>query len=153
MSNATFDRPDLRAFTGLGDLRLEVIGQRVGGDRSVLACNVVGEDRRCQQCGGEGVVRDTVVRRLAHLPYGWRPTIVHMSVRRYCCQACAYVWRHNMSAATDPRGKLSRAAVRWGTDGRGRSSCDDEALRPGPRRVLEDRQHRCPDRRSMSTDQ
>ena len=42
ISNATFDRPDLSAFTILDDLGLEVIGQYVGGDRSVLACKVVG---------------------------------------------------------------------------------------------------------------
>ena len=42
---------------------------------------------------------------------------MHVSVRRYCCQTCAYVWRHNMSAATDPRAKLSRAAVRWALTG------------------------------------
>ena len=69
MANATFDCPDLSAFTGLDDLGLEVIGQRVGDDRTVLACKVVGEDRWCRQCGGEGVVRDTVVRHLAHVPY------------------------------------------------------------------------------------
>lgn len=68
MPNVTFDRPDLSAFTGLDDLGLEVIGQRVGDDRTVLACKVVGEDRWCRQCGGEDVVRDTVVRHLAHVP-------------------------------------------------------------------------------------
>ena len=113
MSNATFDRPDLSAFTGLDDLGLEVMGQRVGGDRTVLACKVVGEDRWCRQCGGEGIVRDTVIRRLAHVPYGWHPTMLHVSVGRYRCQTCAHVWRQNMSAAADPRAKLSRAAVRW----------------------------------------
>ena len=113
MSNTTFDRPDLSAFTGLDGLGLEVMGQSVGGDRTVLACKVVGEDRWCRQCGGEGVVRDTVIRRLAHVPYGWRPTILHVSVRRYRCQTCAHVWRQNMSAAADPRAKLSRAAARW----------------------------------------
>ena len=113
MSNTTFDRPDLSAFTGLDGLGLEVMGQSVGGDRTVLACKVVGEDRWCRQCGGEGVVRDTVIRRLAHVPYGWHPTMLHVSVRRYRCQTCAHVWRQNMSAAADPRAKLSRAAVRW----------------------------------------
>ena len=98
---------------GLDDLGLEVIGQRVGDDRTVLACKVVGEDRWCRQCGGEGVVRDTVVRRLAHVPYGWHPTMLHVSVRRYRCPECAHVWRQNMSAAADPRAKLSRSAVRW----------------------------------------
>ena len=113
MPNTTFDRPDLSAFTRLDDLGLEVTGQRVGGDRTILACKVVGEDRWCRQCGGEGVVRDTVIRRLAHVPYGWHPTILHVSVRRYRCSQCAHVWRQNMSAAADPRAKLSRAAARW----------------------------------------
>jgi len=113
MSNTTFDRPDLSTFTRLDDLGLEVTGQRVGGDRTVLACKVVGEDRWCRQCGGEGVVRDTVIRRLAHVPYGWHPTILHVSVRRYRCPECAHVWRQNMSAAADPRAKLSHSAVRW----------------------------------------
>ena len=45
MPNTTFDRPDLSAFTRLDDLGLEVTGQRVGGDRTILACKVVGEDR------------------------------------------------------------------------------------------------------------
>lgn len=62
MSSAIFDCPDMSAFTGLGYLGLEVMGQSVGGDRSVLACKVVGEDWWCRQCGGEGVVRDTVIR-------------------------------------------------------------------------------------------
>ena len=113
MPNTTFDRPDLSAFTRLDDLGLEVTGQRVGGDRTILACKVVGEDRWCRQCGGEGVVRDTVIRRLAHVPYGWHPTILHVSVRRYRCSQCAHVWRQNMSAAADPRAKLSHSAVRW----------------------------------------
>ena len=113
MANTTFDRPDLSTFTRLDDLGLEVTRQRVGGDRTVLACKVVGEDRWCRQCGGEGVVRDTVIRRLAHVPYGWHPTILHVSVRRYRCSQCAHVWRQNMSQAADPRAKLSRAAVRW----------------------------------------
>ena len=89
------------------------MGQRVGGDRTVLACKVVGEDRWCRRCGCQGVARDTVIRRLAHVPYGWHPTMLHVSVRRYRCQTCSHVWRQNMSAAADPRAKLSRAAVRW----------------------------------------
>ena len=67
--------------------------------------------------GGEGVVRDTVVRRLAHEPCGWPPTILHVSVRRYRYPECAHVWRQDMSQAADPRAKLSRAAVRWALTG------------------------------------
>lgn len=40
----------------------------------MLACSVVpGEfDRWCRDCGAEGTPRDTVTRRLAHEPFGWR---------------------------------------------------------------------------------
>ena len=117
MSNATFDRPDLCAFARLGGLGLEVTGQRSGPVHAVLACCITGEDRWCRRCGCQGEARDTVVRRLAHEPCGWRPTIVHVSVRRYRCQGCSHVWRQDMSQAADPRAKLSRAAVRWALTG------------------------------------
>ena len=117
MPNATFDRPDLSAFTRLDGLGLEVTGQRIWPDRAVLACRIAGEDRWCRRCGCQGISRDTVVRRLAHEPYGWRPTILHVSVRRYRCETCAHVWRQDMSQAADPRAKLSRAAVRWALTG------------------------------------
>ena len=83
----------------------------------VLACRISGEDRWCRRCGCQGISRDTVVRRLAHEPCGWRPTILHVSVRRYRCETCAHVWRQDMSQAADPRAKLSRAAVRWALTG------------------------------------
>ena len=117
MPNTTFDRPDLSAFTRLDDLGLEVTGQRIEADHAVLACRISGEDRWCRRCGCQGVSRDTVVRRLAHEPCGWRPTILHVSVRRYRCPECAHVWRQDMSQAADPRAKLSRAAVRWALTG------------------------------------
>ena len=117
MSNTTFDRPDLSAFTRLDDLGLEVTGQHMWPDHAVLACRIVAEDRWCQRCGCQGISRDTVIRRLAHEPYGWRPTFLHVSVRRYRCQECAHVWRQDMSQAADPRAKLSRAAVRWALTG------------------------------------
>lgn len=40
VSHATFARPDLTTFAGLGQLGLEVVGQRVEPDRAVLACRV-----------------------------------------------------------------------------------------------------------------
>ena len=58
-----------------------------------------------------------VIRRPTHEPYGWRPTIVHVSVRRYRCQGCAHVWRQDMSQAAGPQAKLSRSAVRWALTG------------------------------------
>ena len=117
MPNTIFDRPDLSTFTRLDGLGLDVTGQRIEPDHAVLACRIIGEDRWCRRCGCQGISRGTVVRRLAHEPCGWRPTIVHVSVRRYRCPECAHVWRQDMSQAADPRAKLSRAAVRWALTG------------------------------------
>ena len=103
----------------------------------VLACRITGEDRWCRRCGCQGISRDTVVRRLAHEPCGWRPTILHVSVRRYRCETCAHVWRQDMSQAADPRAKLSRAAVRWALTGLVVHHLT-VARRPGPRCVLEE---------------
>ena len=117
MPNTIFDRPDLSAFTGLYDLGLELTGQRMWSDHAVLACRIAGADRWCRRCGCQGESRDTVIRRLAHEPYGWHPTILHVSVRRYRCPECAHVWRQDMSQAADPRAKLSRTAARWALTG------------------------------------
>ena len=112
MANTTFDRPDLTTFTRLDDLGLEVTGQHIEADHTVLACRITGEDRWCRRCGCQGQSRDTVIRRPAHEPYGWRPTMLRVSVRRYRCQECAHVWRQDMSQAAQPRAKLSHSAVR-----------------------------------------
>ena len=54
-----------------------------------------------------------MVRRLAHEPFGWRPTLLLVTVRRYRCGECGHVWRQDMSKAAEPRAKLSRRALRW----------------------------------------
>ena len=115
MHDATFERPDPTTFTGLDDLGLEVPGQHLAPDRAVLACGVVGgdeADRWCRRCGCIGRARGSVIRRLAHTPFGWRPTVLEVRVRRYACTSCAHVWRQNTSAAP-PRAKLTRAALTW----------------------------------------
>ncbi|BCJ39220.1 hypothetical protein Athai_67230 [Actinocatenispora thailandica] len=110
---AGFGRPDLTTFARLDGLGLAVIGQRLEPDRAVLACRVVEPDRWCRRCDAEGVARDTVIRRLAHEPLGWRPTILEIAVRRYRCRECGHVWRQDTTPAAEPRAKLSRAGLRW----------------------------------------
>src|SRR5450631_1791866 len=72
--DATFACPDLTTFTGLYELGLEVIGQRLDPDCAVLARRVVDPDDSagwCRRCGCEGVPHDSVTRRPAHEPFGW----------------------------------------------------------------------------------
>ena len=117
MSDATFAGPDLTTFCRLGELGLEATGQRLEADRALLACRVVDPDEWCRRCGCRGVPRDSVTRRLAHEPLGWRPTTLEVTVRRYRCPDCGHVWRQDTSKAAQPRAKLSRAGLRWALEG------------------------------------
>ncbi len=113
MPDATFTCPDLTTFARLDGLGLEVTGQRVEPDRAVLACRVVDPDDWCHRCGCQGTARDTVTRALAHEPFGWRPTTLLVTVRRYRCPGCARVWRQDTTKAAAPRAKISRTGLAW----------------------------------------
>jgi transposase len=116
MLDATFAGPDLSTFCRLDELGLKVVGQRLEPDRAVLACRVVDTDefaRWCRRCGAEAGPRDSVTRQLAHEPFGWRPTVLVVTIRRYRCTGCGHVWRQDTSRAAEPRAKLSRRALRW----------------------------------------
>ena len=115
--DAGFARADLTTFCRLDELGLVVTGQRLEPKRAVLSCRVVeppdSDERWCRRCGCEGAVRDTVTRRLAHEPFGWRPTTLVVTIRRYRCAGCGHVWRQDTSRAAEPRAKLSRRGLRW----------------------------------------
>jgi hypothetical protein len=92
-AGAGFSCADLTTLCRLDELGLEAVGQRLELDRAVLACWVVEPDEWCRRCGCEGSPCDSVVRRLAHEPLGWRPTMPEVVVRRYRCTGCGYGWR------------------------------------------------------------
>ena len=117
MSELTFATADLTTFARVDELGLEVVGQRVEPGRAVLACRVVEPDDWCRRCGCQGRVRDTVRRRLAHEPFGWRPTTLLVTVRRYRCPGCGHVWRQDTSKAAAPRAKISRRGMWWALTG------------------------------------
>src|SRR3954468_22345723 len=110
---AGFACADLTSLCRLDELGLGVTGQRVEADRAVLACRVVEPDNWCHSCGCQGTPRDTVQRQLAHEPFGWRPTVLVVTIRRYRCTGCGRVWRQDTTLAAEPRAKLSRRGLRW----------------------------------------
>ena len=87
-----FACPDLTTFCRLDELGLVVVGQRLDPGRAVLACRVIEADQWCRRCGCEGAPRDSVVRRLAHEPLGWRPTTLEVTIRRYRCTGCCLLY-------------------------------------------------------------
>ena len=78
MADVTFTRPDLDTFAGVDGLGLVITGQRIEVGRAVLACRVIEPDPWCRRCGGEGRVRDSVVRRLG-LPHDFRTRVLGFS--------------------------------------------------------------------------
>jgi len=117
MTDSTFATPDVTTFARLDGLDLQVVGQFLEPDRAVLACRVAEDDGTCRRCGGRGVLRDSVTRRLAHEPLGWRPTLLLVTVRRYRCPGCGHVWRQDTSKAAESRSCLSRGGLRWALQG------------------------------------
>ena len=145
-------RPDLTTFCRLDELGLDVTGQRLEPDRAVLACRVVEPDQWCRRCGCEGAPRDSVIRRLAHEPLGWRPTTLVVTVRRYRCTGCGHVWRQDTTQGGRAAGEAvaSRAAV-----GAGRHRGPAPHRGPGRRRTrgrVEHRQRRGPGRGQAGPD-
>jgi len=79
----------------------------------VLLCTPTTDDEWCRRCGGHGTPRDTVTRKLAHEPFGHRPTTLHIRLRRYRCELCGRVWRHDTDQAAPARAKISRTGLAW----------------------------------------
>jgi hypothetical protein len=107
VADASFDRPDLTTFC-----RLDVVGQHLEPTRAVSPGCVLEPDRWCHRCGCEGTPRDSVLRRLAHEPLGWRPTTLLVTIRRYQCTGGGHVSRQDTSRAAASRAKLSRRGLR-----------------------------------------
>jgi transposase len=111
--HATFDPADLTVFCGLDELGLVAVGQRIEPSGAVLECRVVAPDEFCSRCGAQGISRGTNVRRLAHVPFGGRPTTLVVRLPRWRCSGCGRSWRHDLVHAAGPRSRLSRGALAW----------------------------------------
>ena len=117
MPHSIFTTPNLTTFTGLDQLGLTAIGQRLTTVKAEILCKVTNPDPWCRTCGEAGVPRDTVTRRLAHAPFGWRPTTLIIRHRRYRCTTCQKVWREDLTGAAAPRQKISYTGIHWALTG------------------------------------
>lgn len=90
---------NLSAFCRLDDLGLTVVGQHLSRERAVLLCRPVESDDWRYRCGCYGWPCGSVVRELAHVPFGWRPTTLHVRLCRYLCTGCEHVWRQDLTSA------------------------------------------------------
>lgn len=117
MLNSTFTPPDLTTFAGLEQLGLTAVGQYLSAAKAEILCQVTTPNPWCRPCGAAGVPRDTVIRRLAHQPFGWRPTVLVIKHRRYRCHTCHHVWREDLSQAAAERQKISRTGLTWALNG------------------------------------
>ena len=117
MPQPTFLAPDLTLLCRFDELGLQAVGQHLWPEGAVLECRVLEPDRWCRKCGCEGVPRDTVPRSLAHEPFGHRPTMLLIRVRRYKCTGCGRLWRQDTSKAAPERAKISRGGLAWGLAG------------------------------------
>ena len=59
--------------------------------------------------------RDTLLRRLAHVPVGW-PTVLDVRVRRYRCPGCGHVWRDTTATDSAPTQPTANTAASTGTN-------------------------------------
>lgn len=94
------------------------------------------------------------MRKLAHEPFGHRPTTLMVRVRRYQCSGCRRVWRQDTDLAAQPRAKISRRGLRWALEGVvvdhltvsrvaaglgvSWSAANDAVLAEGKRRLIDD---------------
>ena len=117
MLHATFATPDLTVFCRLDELGLVAVGQRLAPDRAVIECRVAEPDPWCRGCGSRALSRGVDTRQLAHEPFGHRPTMLLVRVRRYKCSGCGRSWREDLTAAAAERAKLSHRGMRWALEG------------------------------------
>ena len=84
--------PCLDTFCRLDRLCLTVTAQQVEPDHTVLHCHPTTPPSRCPGCAEAGLRHDAVLRRLAHVPFGWKPTVLEVVAPHYRCRPCERVW-------------------------------------------------------------
>lgn len=97
----------------LNNYGVTVTGQHVTAKRIALACRIVTADNFCRQCGGQARSRGSLIRKVTHVPIGWRPTQLYLRLRRYRCDDCSTVWQQDTTSVVATGEKLSHPAALW----------------------------------------
>jgi transposase len=99
------------------ELGVTITDAAVDGDATVVFCDLLDDGRRhCPQCGGEGVYRDTVIRRVTDVPVVGHPLRLRVRVPRYRCgssQCPREVFVHNTSRLARPGWSTTRRCARY----------------------------------------
>lgn len=109
----TFSTPDLSSFCELNQLGLVATGQHLDKKQATIECRFTKAPESCPECDALGSSRGTVERRLAHFPYGHRPTTLLLRIRRWKCSNCNTFWQEDSSSAAPSRSRLSYGAIHW----------------------------------------
>ncbi len=68
------------------ELGVTITDAAVDGDATVVFCDLITDGRQhCPECGGDGVYRDTVVRKVTDVPVVGHPLRLRVRVPRYRC--------------------------------------------------------------------
>ena len=99
------------------ELGVTITDAAVDGDVTVVFCNLLDDGRHhCPGCGGEGIYRDTVVRKVTDVPVVGHPLRLRVRVPRYRCTATdceREVFAHNTSAWARPGWSTTRRCARY----------------------------------------
>lgn len=76
MHHSIYTPANFMTFTNLDWLGPAAIGQHLRAAKAKVLCEVTNSDPWCRTCGDTGSHRDTVISRLAHEPFGCRPTVL-----------------------------------------------------------------------------
>jgi transposase len=99
------------------ELGVTITDAAVDGEVTVVFCDLLDDGRRgCPGCGGEGIYRDTVIRRVTDVPVVGHPLRLRVRVPRYRCvdPGCdREVFAHNTSRLARPGWSTTRRCARY----------------------------------------
>jgi transposase len=99
------------------ELGVTITDAAVDGEATVVFCNLLDDgQRQCPECSGEGVYRDTVIRRVTDVPVVGHPLRLRVRVPRYRCvndRCDREVFAHNTDRLARRGGTTTRRCARY----------------------------------------